>query len=69
MLTIEEKLGRESSLKKEDKKAELKKENEMVTIHFFDFFSEKIRKEENMSVVRNFGNRGDFKPKEKNLPK
>ena len=32
MLTIEEKLDRDSSLKWEDKKAELRKENELVTI-------------------------------------
>ena len=66
MLTIEEKLNRESSLKWEDKKAELRKENEMVTIEkFVEFFTEKIRKEENVSLVRNFATRGDFKPKAK----
>ena len=42
MLTIEEKLNRESSLKWEDKKAELRKETEMVTIEqFVEFFTEK----------------------------
>ena len=66
MLTIEEKLNRESSLKWEDQKAELRKENEMVTIEkFVEFFTEKIRKEENVSLVRNFATRGDFKPKAK----
>ena len=45
MLTIEEKLDRESSLKWEDKKVELKKEKEMVTIEkFVDFFTEKSEK-------------------------
>ena len=48
MLTIEEKLNRESSLKWEDQKAELRKENEIITIEkFVEFFTEKIRKEEN----------------------
>ena len=66
MLTIEEKLDRESSLKWEDEKAELKKEGEMITIEkFIDFFTEKIRKEENVSLVRSFASRGDFKPKAK----
>ena len=38
----------------------------MVTIEkFIDFFTEKIRKEENVSRVRNFATRGDFKPKAK----
>ena len=47
MLTIGEKLNRESSLKWEDQKAELRKENEMVTIEkFVDIFTDKIRKEE-----------------------
>ena len=47
-------------------KAELRKESEMVTIEkFVDFFYEKIRKEENVSLVRNFATRGDFKPKAK----
>ena len=41
MLTIEEKLNMESSLKLEDKKEELRKENEMVIIeNFVDFFTE-----------------------------
>ena len=41
MLTIEEKLNRESSLKWEDQKTELRKENEMVTIEkFVEFFTE-----------------------------
>ena len=66
MLTIEEKLDRESSLKWEDKKAELRKGNEIITIEkFVEFFTEKIRKEENVSLVRNFATRGDFKPKAK----
>lgn len=34
----------------------------MVTIEkFVDFVVEKIRKEENVSLVRNFATRGDFK--------
>ena len=38
----------------------------MVTIETFnDFFSEKIRKEENVSLVRNFTSKGDFKSKAK----
>ena len=42
MLTIEEKLDRESSFKWEDKKAELRKDNEMVTIKkLVDFINEK----------------------------
>ena len=42
MLKIEEKLDRESSLKWEDKEAELKEEGEMITIDkFIDFFTEK----------------------------
>ena len=62
MLTIEEKLDRECSLKWEDKKAELKKEGEMITIDkFIDFFTEKIRKEENISLLRNFTSRVDFR--------
>ena len=67
MLTIEEKLDRESSLKWEDKKAELRKEGEMITIDkFIDFFTEKIRKEENVSLVRNFASKGEWqKPKAK----
>ena len=64
MLTIEEKLDRERSLKWEVKKAELKKEGEIVTLDkFIEFFTEKIRMEENVSLVRNFASRGDFKPK------
>ena len=47
MLKIEENLGIESSFKWEDKTAELKKENEMVTIEIFvNFFPEKVRKGE-----------------------
>ena len=42
MLTIEEKLDRESSLKWEDKKSALRKEGETITIDkFIDFFTEK----------------------------
>ena len=38
----------------------------MITIdEFIDFFTEKIRKEENISLVRNFASRGDFKSKTK----
>ena len=60
------KLDRESSLKWEDKSAELRKENKMVTVEkFVNFFTEKIRKEENMSLLRNFATRGDFKLKAK----
>ena len=45
MLTIEEKLNRESSLKWEDQKAELRKENEMVPIEkFVEFFTGKNQK-------------------------
>ena len=66
MLTIEEKLNRESSLRWANKKVELRKENEMATIEkFVDFFTEKIRKEENVSLVLNFTTRGDFKPQAK----
>ena len=38
----------------------------MVTIEkFADFFTEKIRKNENVSLVQNFATRVDFKPKAK----
>ena len=65
MLTIEEKLDRESSLKWVDKKAELRKEGQMITIDkFIDFFTEKVRKEENVNLVRNFASKGEWqKPK------
>ena len=40
----------------------------MVTIEkFVDFFTEKIQKEENVSLVRNFATKGDFKPKAKTI--
>ena len=73
MLTIEEKLNRENSLKWEDEKAKLRKERETVTIEkFVYFFTEKIRDEEKSlvelvkkSLVKNFATRGDFKPKAK----
>ena len=69
MLSVEEKLDRQSSLKWQDRKMELKKSDEPVTIdEFITFFTEKVRKEENVNLVRNFS-KGDgenkFKPRAK----
>ena len=69
MLSVEEKLDRQSSLKWQDRKMELKKYDEPVTIdEFIKFFTEKVRKEENVNLVRNFSKgygENKFKPRAK----
>lgn len=55
MISIEEKLPQETFLKWEDKKSELRKANNRVTIDaFIKFFSEKVRREENVNFIRTF---------------
>ena len=54
MISIEEKLPHETFMKWEDKKSELKKEGQKVTIDaFLNFFTERVRREENANFVRN----------------
>ena len=53
MINIEEKLPQETFLKWEDRKMDLKKANKNVSIEeFIQFFSEKVKKEENVQFIK-----------------
>ena len=53
MINIEEKLPQETFLKWEDRKMDLKKANKNVSIEeFIQFFSEKVKKEENVHFIK-----------------
>ena len=53
MINIEEKLPQETFLKWEDRKMDLKKSNKNVSIEeFIQFFSEKVKKEENVHFIK-----------------
>ena len=54
MISIEEKLPHETFMKWEDKKAEMRNDRQKITIDaFLTFFTERVRREENASFVRN----------------
>ena len=53
MINIEEKLPQETFLKWEDRKMDLKKANKNVSIEeFIQFFAEKVKKEENVHLIK-----------------
>ena len=65
MINIEEKLPQETFLKWEDRKMDLKKSNKNVSIEeFIQFFSEKVKKEENVHFIKGYsrpeGERGQL---------
>ena len=71
MINIEEKLPQETFLKWEDRKMDLKKANKNVSIEeFIQFFSEKVKKEENVHFIKGSSRvEGDKGPSPRNKVK